>query len=1420
MVEVAKKISSPTDGRRFLRFSVAKLPAKAQAAAMEPSLARSRLRASRSTDNQRLLEDASVLCSSMSSTPEDRGRDILLHLLKQISEFLERKEMMSSRVAASKEWRKSRSRRRSESSTNLFEVVIQVCEQRTRRLQRSVSCAGRDQQEWGGQTPRMLVAEAIVQELLVSLMELRMKEKEALVLEEAENVEIMRQLHVHLQKDEELVRGCVLNLRGCRLSSSWVEPQVRNKVCVGAGDEQQLEELQLMLRTDFLEEVAGAESPQKQQQQADSATTNEASLQFAWETIDDQKKEIIRLRAENEELKRQDGSFDAASALRASMVDDEPSRVLNLLRSQLSSHHDKNLTVLHDHIQRLEKALQTATAASRKARRGWDGSRSTFTSSGTSDKEDWCAQLSRSAIGTDFSRTQGPRTKCGECRKSSASLLALRSEVKQLRAHATTDEESLLQAEKDRGQLQRENSALSTALLSAKQKQEELRQMILELTQEKHQLQNLGDSEQRTAERSLRELKEQLEAVEEQKAHLRRKFDALASSHDAEVSSKRTLAKEHEALQDTHAKLLQSTTELQRQVASLDEAARRCEATVEARDSALKDLQTRLESMEHDGTSRATELLAKDAAIAETRAQLSDLQRSFDSLEVEKRRTTGEIDRLLQTLDECKRKNQRLEQGFEELKQGKELLASLQKVERGASAIQSSDLQQAREQLEALKLQLSASKAECSRLEQDLKASGSTTRQYAQELKRARHELEAQKQRCLMLEEQVSEQQALQSVLKRENGERIDALSQELAESKTAMLMWMNKFNAVSDDKQQLENEQQSLAEDHYSLQRMVEELQAEREEAALGQQLKAQRETELREEVSALNETQRALERERRVADQEKKALVKLVQTLQARPELQQRAFHEMLKTCQRGTERTLCELSDKVTATLEKLGAVEERYHTLKAFVARRKQLQGVVQDEDSSSDESGCQVVPKPTSPEILVQEDGFLSSSTSAFALSSSQPAWLEAIAPLDVAASHSRKNTAHQRNREKESDTGAREALEGDLKRWKWKYFVQCLATNSSNQQNAALATKLSELSRTREQLKEENLQRSKLHHLSVVVVRQLFKELALSQQALRFASWKNQAHVKRYQAKLHASAKDPTFAPTTTMALANCIQLVRTFCEPPRKEAKAVPERVRPSRAHGAGELTGYLVEINSKVASWKVAVDRKIAEYAERNKQLKAVQRRCAELKDLVGLNQRLIEEMERRAAGQQSVVEAAWDFATAYKALSPSARAQVFQSRDLLSASKGIVEGLTSLGVPRSMSKLSQTIGAGHRSLSRKQDETASSKRGNFLSASAAPGISSATTSRVAQATDKSREKLNDSNIELLEDAVGSLKGAMHKQRSLKRELKEKDRTLTVTTKELEKRTLQFLLLRSFLQWKCASRKRKSRSQPASRA
>ncbi|KAK1948372.1 hypothetical protein P3T76_000662 [Phytophthora citrophthora] len=1315
---------------------------------MDRSLARS-MRSSRVANNQDV--------STLSESSEDRGKEILLKLLKQIIEFLERKEMMSSRVAASKEWRKSCSGRRSETSSNLFEVVIQVCEQRMRRLRRSTGVY--NGQDWSSQSPRTLVAEAIVQELLVSLMELRMKERETLVMDEVESVEIMRQLHVRLQKDEELVR---------------------TQVCVGAGDERQLEELQLMLRTDFLEEVSGATSPQKKQQ-LDSAASNEASLQFAWETIEDQKKEIIRLRAENEELKRSDSN----SALRASFFDDEPAKVINLLRSQLPSHHDKNLDILHEHIQRLEKALQTATAS--RSRRAWDGSKSSFSST----REDWSSSLSRSTVGTDFSRTQISRNKCEECRKSSASLIVLRSEVKQFRAQAEADEEALLQAEKDRGHLRRENSAMSSALLSAKQKQEELRQMILDLTQEKHQLQNLGDSEQRTSERSIRVLQEQLHVLEEQKAHQKRKFDDLVDKLDTEVSEKRTIAKKYEELETTHAALIQSTIELKEQVKHLDEAARRCERTVNERDMALKDLQTQLNSMEKDGATRITELQEKEEVVGGLKAQIGELQRSLEDVEVEKRRSAGEIERLLQTLDECKRKNQRLEKGFEELKQGKELLASLQHVERGASALQLSELKQAREQLQALKVELSSTKAECAQLEKALseanEMSGEAQIQHDREMERMQHDLETLNQKCTRLEDEILEFESV----KGENDQRITDLSQELAESKTAMLMWMSKYNLSREETQKLESNVQSLSEEQYSLQQRIQELQTEYEAQ------ENESNEDLKQELESLKENQRVSERDRRVLDQEKKSLVKLVQTLQARPELQQRAFREMLVTCQRGTERSFCQLSERVIATLGKLRAVEERYETLKAHVVKIKHTQ----DQDSSS-EDGYRVVPKPDSPQIIVQEEGFLSSSSSAFAMSNSQPVWMEAITPLNDC---NKKAIS--------SNEQVLTALERNVKLWKWKFFVQCLVANSSKRANVHLTKELSkandQLKKYKLHIKLETRQRLKLQHLHVLVARRQSQELLLSQQTQCFANWKYQTQEKRMETKLRARTNDPlrpSFSPTTTMALANCIQLVRRFCEPKRKMEK------KRLKASGTDELTGYLVEINTKVASWRVAVDRKVAEYAERNKQLKAVQRRCAELKDLVGLNQRLIEEMERRSAGQQSVVEAAWDFASAYKALSPSARAQVFQSRAFLSASKGIVDGVNSLGLPRSVNKLSQTLGPN--SSHKAEEKTGSLKKVNFLSASAGPGVNP------SSATEKSRKKLNDSNIELLEDAVGSLKGAMQKQRNLQLELKEKERSLTVTTKELQKRNMQFLLLRSFLRWKSAGSdlfRHRRRQQPA---
>lgn len=51
----------------------------------------------------------------------------------------------------------------------------------------------------------MLVAEAMVQELLVSLLDVRTKEKEAHVMNEVEDVELMRSIHFQLEADEQLV---------------------------------------------------------------------------------------------------------------------------------------------------------------------------------------------------------------------------------------------------------------------------------------------------------------------------------------------------------------------------------------------------------------------------------------------------------------------------------------------------------------------------------------------------------------------------------------------------------------------------------------------------------------------------------------------------------------------------------------------------------------------------------------------------------------------------------------------------------------------------------------------------------------------------------------------------------------------------------------------------------------------------------------------------------------------------------------------------------------------------------------------------------------------------------------------------------------------------------------------------------------
>ncbi|KAI9908256.1 hypothetical protein PsorP6_004451 [Peronosclerospora sorghi] len=1288
------------------------------------------------------MENISALCSTSkrsrdaaSISFDDHKRAILLQLLKQVTEFLEHKEAKSSRLAVSTEWRKSRSQRRWERH-NLFQVVVQVCKDRMTRLKRSTREDSKGMETSSTQPARILVAQAIVQELLVSLLELKTKEKERLVIDEEETLDMMRQVQVHLQKDKELIR---------------------KKVFAGAGDSHHLQELQSMLRAEFVEQARSVESSHTMHQ-LDAAVNSDASLQFAWETIDDQKKEIIRLRAENQELKRLGAESDLSSAFHASFFDDEPTKAINLLRSQLSSQHHKNLEYLQNHIQRLEHALQHAKLSS-KTRQDWDGSKSLFDSSRTSQM---FSLPSGSAVRTDFTRTQVSRKKCEECHEYCASLFALESEIKYLQTQVSSNEEALLQAERDREHFQRENSALSLTLLSAKQKQEELRQTLLDLTQEKHKLQNLSDSEQRTLERSIRVLKEQLDVVEEQKVHLKRDFDDLSRSYDAEVISKRTLARKFEDLQVVHAKLSQSYTELENQMAKFDEATRRWEALVETKDAALNDMRAQISSMNQDDKAYLVELQQKKNAVTDLNAQLAELRLTFKRTLEEKDRTKSENERLLQILEKSKWKNQRIERGLKELKQGKELPTSLKESKTDALALQTRELDQAREQINSLELHLMSTEAECARLDGKLadmtKTHESELNQHIYEGQCTQEELEAIKQRCLILETQLKSQREIQrklETLNLENCEHNQHLSTKLAESKTSILSWITECDAIRDDKQQLENNVENLLKERYNLQRCTLKLEAERESSIQEENANV---LALQNEISSLTEQYRTIERERRVMDQKNLSLVQLVQTLQARPELQRRAFREMLVTCQRGTERMLCHLSERVTVNLNKVDALEKQFNILKRNITARTSTTScnIEREEDVSSNEIMCHLSTQAW-PQLVMQENDFLSSSHSGFSLSTSQPLWLESIAP-------SKQMTVVELYDDPAAMIST--TLEKDLKQYRWKYFVQCIVASCNRRKKRDLVVQVMELQKglhlsRRYKLKAtaEMRQLSQLYHLSRVVVRRLSTELQQRQQAQYFTKWKHLTMSSTYESKLGTTGRlQSSYAPSTSIAVAQCIHLIRRFCEPAQSHMEAVADQVDDS-----ADLAVYLMEICTQHARWKVAADRRIAEYAEQTHELQSVQRRCAELNDLVGLNQRLIEEMERRCAGQSSIIEAARHFAITYKALTPFARAQVCQSREFLSASKAIIDSLNAVALPQ-------------------QHHTQALARITL------------------ERSKNAQERFKDARIELLEDRVGWLKGAMHQQCDRQVALRTKKQVVVLMSKKLHKYKRHLMLLRIF--------------------
>lgn len=1477
--------------------------------------------------------------------------------------------------------------------------------------------------------------------------------------------------------------------------------QVRHRVCAAAGDEQQLQELQLMLRTDFLQEVTHTRATQRLN---DSTQNNDASLQFAWETIQEQKREVVRLRAENQELKARKlaaggvGSTAGGAILRdsspsrmleSSLFNDEPVNAINLLRSQLSSHHDTNLSILHDYIMRLEDALRKATSTSStptpaasvdRSRDVRDASGITFDSSRGEEKENWrpffSASMGGAAAREDLSRTQPiggrrPIMSCDQCKRTSGSMISLQSEVKQLRAQVAADEESLVRAEKDQLHFKRENSALTSALLSAKQQQEDLRQMILDVTREKHELQGQSESEQRASERKIRLLRDQLDALDERNKQQARKLERLELellSNDAKDKHQRSSSfrasrgqsvsiEEYDKLGEMNADLRGRISRLQREVDD-------CETSERENKKEISELQFTIETLRRDkqdqrdgissSTKNATQVEEKTQEVVSLKAKIAALESQIDSFQQQQQTA---VEGLQRTLTEKETQLNEREAVVAELKQDKKLLVSLQKVERERSLLHQDELEQAKEECAFLKERLTAAIAECEELKEAVRVEKQRSESLRKHFDDADSKLKKQKDVTAGLEQELSDADARRQSLEDhvhaqlELQQEIDKyktshhveqlqceelqsanvrLKQEIADSKTTILMWMSKYNALTEQVKRLEEDAQCFSEERYSLQQQIEVMEADhrrqlqnlehanrakasKEVAAVQETAKAEQlrmrqalttefeakiagleqqnsfqqsdlaqsknkssgelaqlreaNLDLENQVSILKDANRGLQHELRSEERQRKTLGFLVQTLQERPVLQRRAFQEMLLSSQRQFEFTFMQLTNRVERVGQKLVSAKIKCTALKDKLRRRefdrrlemaitvssssqtvpesvessaltlhrandreeenadsavtsrryhevcrmiKKLAASSQSEvlkqlaqESTNDEdfltlaesvfshaidaleiqqqrhlpSQLSIAVQPSSQLVAIKEEPSSPSETSARAneqqLATVYLKWRFLVSAALLKQQVARKHRAYTRMVAKcMHETHDKDAFAKQAKRWKWK----CLAVAiTQKEEREAQVNQASFSSHSQEQLRLANHQWKWQSFRHCLEAQQLKKTVLLMQlQALHahkrfqrlqklcgFTSWRFESKIRKLVAEVSSlkeqqkqpppalSVSGSSLSPVSAVALSNCVRLLQKFCD-----GDSVPES--PQDVGSSREsLTKYLIESNSKIASWRRTIDRKIEEFSDRKEQLIRLQSHCNEMKELVALHQRLVEELERKASSHQAIVDAACGFTRAYKTLRSSVSSQMFTTNEFYAACKRVVEVVhaasnlqsvrsstsTDISIANALAPVSASPGAQSTSTTRTRTRTRHGANLSTLdekaefsssrvaiaafaaSAVAAPAASSTaavvesmaselrehvtSTESHAQGTDSKGRKVDDSNIAILEHAVGSLKSANEIRELLERALADKKKRLERTQRQLEMKSVQFVVLRSFLRWKCAA-------------
>lgn len=1467
-------------------------------------------------------------------------------------------------------------------------------------------------------------------------------------------------------------------------------------MCAAAGDEQQLQELQLMLRTDFLQEVAHTRATQRLN---DSTQNNDASLQFAWETIQEQKKEVVRLRAENQELKTRRPTTAAASTgistilrdasssrmLESSLFNDEPVNAINLLRSQLSSHHDTNLNILHDYIMRLEDALRRATSTSTtpapsvdRSRDVRDASGITFDSSRGEEKENWQPFFSASmeAAREDFSRTQPiggrlPIMSCDQCKRTSGPMISLQSEVKQLRAQVAADEESLVRAEKDQLHLKRENSALTSALLSAKQQQEDLRQMILDVTHEKHELQGQSESEQRASERKIRLLRDQLDALDERNKQQARKLERLELelvSNDAKDKQWLSFraSRGHSVSLEEYDKLSEMNSGLRERIGRLQREVDDCETRERENKQIIRELQSTVEILRRENqeqqrassrtTDSATQLDEKNQEIVSLKGQIPALESQIDIFQQQRAALEAQASELQRTLTEKEAQLGEHGVAITELKQDKKLLVSLQKVERERSLLHQDELEQAKEECVILKERLTTAIAEFEELKEAVESEKNRSESLKKRFDDADSKLKKQKDANARLEQELRDTDAHRQTLEDHVHAQLELqqetnkcktshhveqlqfeelqnanarLNQEIADSKTTILMWMSKYNALTEQVRRLEEDAQCFTEERYSLQKRIEGMAADHRrqlqdlenvsKVKISKEIAVAEETtkdelvrvresltakfeakiaeleqkysdqqsdlaqsknrisgelaqlresnlDLENQVSILKDANRGLQHELRSEERQRKTLGFLVQTLQERPLLQRRAFQEMLLSSQRQLEFTFMQLSNRVERVGQKFASAELKCTALKDQQGRREfngQLAVAVANSSSqtvresvessaltlhrdSADQGDastvvisaryhevCRTIRKlaassqfpalvklaqesasdedfltlaepvlvhalqtldfqqhPSSSLALQADTSLLhetslssqlavikeegpstderSTTAKAQHLSTIYLKWRFLISAALLKQQLARKHRAYTRMVTKcMHETHDKDAFAKQAKRWKWKYLAVAVTQKEEREVRAMSSHSQEQLHAMSHQWKWQSLR----HRLEAQKLRKTVGLMQLQalhahkryqrlQKLCVFTSWRFESKIHKLEAQVislqqqqkHApafSASGSSLSPVSAVALSNCVRLLQKFCD--GDSATEPPQDVGSSRE----SLTKYLIESNSKIASWRRTIDRKIEEFSDRKEQLVRLQTHCNEMKELVALHQRLVKELERKAASHQAIVDAACGFTRAYKTLRSSVSSQMFTTNEFYAACKRVVEVVHaassvqsvqfSTSTETSASNAASLVLASPRAqststtrtrtrtshgiqLSTLDEKTEFSSSRVAITAFAASVSSSSpptaaatvvesklsdprehvtTTESHEQGSDHKRRKVNDSNIAILEHAVGSLKSANEIHELLQRALANKTKLLERKQRQLDMKSVQFIVLRSFLRWKCTT-------------